>query len=407
MADTVLTINCPKCQAVIPLDEALRAKVLADENAQHERALEEFRTASDAKLKEVSKAAATQVEEAGKAAAALAWQQASQEFETRETALTTALEAERTRTAKLLGLATELTAKNRNLEHKDQERDLEYQKKFTGEEQRIRTAAREEAAEEHRLKDAEKDERLRQAREQVETLKRKIEQGSQQTQGDVLEVALEDRLRNACPDDDIVKVKQGQRGADVKQHLKSRHGHPFGTILWEGKHANWSHEWLAKLRGDKREAKADFAVLVAVQPPGVEIFAEMEGVWVVQWRYVELLEMMLRGRLIAVAAERASQAAGDNEKERTSQYVHSLGFRHRIEAQAEGLAYLVQELDREKRWFHPKWARQEREIHKIRDSLLGMYGDLQAVTGRSLTAIPALEPIDPAELTGGPIIYIS
>ena len=33
----------------------------------------------------------------------------------------------------------------------------------------------------------------------------------------------------------------------------------------------------------------------------------------------------------------------------------------------------------------------EKEIRKIIDSTQGMYGDLQAVTGRSLMAIPTLE----------------
>jgi hypothetical protein len=49
------------------------------------------------------------------------------------------------------------------------------------------------------------------------------------------------------------------------------------------------------------------------------------------------------------------------------------------------------DVEREKRWFATKWARQEKEIRKIIDSTQGMYGDLQAVTGRSLAAIPALE----------------
>jgi hypothetical protein len=51
----------------------------------------------------------------------------------------------------------------------------------------------------------------------------------------------------------------------------------------------------------------------------------------------------------------------------------------------------LSDVEREKRWFETKWARQEKEIRKIIDSTQGMYGDLQAVTGRSLMAIPTLE----------------
>ncbi len=50
----------------------------------------------------------------------------------------------------------------------------------------------------------------------------------------------------------------------------------------------------------------------------------------------------------------------------------------------------MNDVEREKRWFETKWARQE-EIRRIIDSTQGMYGDLQAVTGRSLPTIAALE----------------
>ena len=66
-------------------------------------------------------------------------------------------------------------------------------------------------------------------------------------------------------------------------------------------------------------------------------------------------------------------------------------FRHRFQAIVEGFSHLWKDIESEKRWFATKWARQEKEIRKIIDGTQGMYGDLQAVTGRSLGAIPALE----------------
>ena len=72
-------------------------------------------------------------------------------------------------------------------------------------------------------------------------------------------------------------------------------------------------------------------------------------------------------------------------------YLTSVEFQHRVQAIVEGFTYLLTDVEREKRWFATKWARQEKEIRKIIDSTQGMYGDLQAVTGRSLIAIPTLE----------------
>src|SRR4051794_23661735 len=95
--------------------------------------------------------------------------------------------------------------------------------------------------------------------------------------------------------------------------------------------------------------------------------------------------------LIAVYAERANQAGKDEKMEILYSYLISPEFQHRVQAIVEGFTYLLNDVEREKRWFETKWARQEKEIRKIIDSTQGMYGDLQAVTGRSLPTIAALE----------------
>jgi hypothetical protein len=219
-----------------------------------------------------------------------------------------------------------------------------------------------------------------------------MQQGSQQTQGEVLELELEELLRQEFTDDEITEVKKGQRGADVLQKVNDRRGRLCGTILWETKNAKWQETWLSKLRADQREAKAQIAVLVAVQPPAeVETFLERDGVWIVHRRYARVLALMLRRSLIEIYAERANQAGKDEKMEVLYRYLTSVEFRHRLQAIVEGFSHLWKDVESEKRWFATKWARQEKEIRKIIDSTQGMYGDLQAVTGRSLTAIPALE----------------
>src|SRR3982750_4524210 len=82
-------------------------------------------------------------------------------------------------------------------------------------------------------------------------------------------------------------------------------------------------------------------------------------------------------------------------------YLTSPEFQHRVQAIVEGFTYLLNDVEREKRWFETKWARQEKEIRKIIDSTQGMYGDLQAVTGRSLPTIAALELPEMTAATDG------
>jgi hypothetical protein len=368
------TLKCPKCGADIPLSDAFRheieAELLAGERARHAKDLEEARTA----------------------AALTAAKKAERDYTTREAALKAEAGEERERNTQLIKQLEELIGQVRALKRRDEERELTYKQRLAEDEDRIRTDTHRKVVEEFLLKDREKDKRLNDALQQVEELKRKMQQGSQQTQGEVLELELEQLLREEFRDDEITEVKKGQRGADVLQKVRDRRGQVCGTILWETKNAKWQPAWLSKLREDQRQAKAEIAVLVAVQPPpDVEIFAERERVWIVRWQYAKVLAVMLRRTLMEISDERTNQASKDDKMEALYQYLTSVEFRHRIQAMAEGFNYLLKDVEDEKRWFAKKWARQEKEIRKIVESTHGMYGDLQAVTGRSLNAIPALE----------------
>jgi hypothetical protein len=370
----ITDLRCPKCAHEFPLSDALRkemeTEILADERERHTMELDEARTA----------------------AASAAAQKANRDHLAREAALRAEATEERERNTRLLKQLGDLTEEIRALKRKDEERELAYKQQFAQEENRIRAETRKRVVEEYLLKDREKDKRLADALHQVEALKAKMQQGSQQTQGEVLELEIEELLRQEFKDDEITEVRKGQRGADVLQKVNDRRGRACGAILWETKNAKWQEAWLAKLRADQREAKAQIAVLVAVQtPPDIDTFLEREGVWIVQQRHAKILAFMLRRSLIEVYAERVNEAGKDEKMEMLYKYLTSVEFKHRIQAIVEGFNRLWDDVESEKRWFATKWARQEKEIRKIIDGTHGMYGDLQAVTGRSLGPIPTLE----------------
>ena len=155
-------------------------------------------------------------------------------------------EEERSRNKKLLDELSSLNDEIRKLRRKDEERELEMKKHIAAEEEKIRNESRKKAIEEHELKDQEKDKKLRDALGQIEEMKRRIEQGSQQTQGEVLELELEELLKKEFPTDQISEVKKGQRGADVLQTVIDKRGRSCGTILWESKNAAWSGSWVGE-----------------------------------------------------------------------------------------------------------------------------------------------------------------
>lgn len=98
--------------------------------------------------------------------------------------------------------------------------ELEAQKKLSESEDKIRQDALKTSDESHRLKMLEMEKKLTDTQAALEAAQRKASQGSQQNQGEVLELDLEQRLREEFPFDDITEVKKGQRGADVRQTVK-------------------------------------------------------------------------------------------------------------------------------------------------------------------------------------------
>ena len=302
------------------------------------------------------------------------------------------LDSEKLRNKKLIGQIDELLGEVRKLREKDEDREIEMKKKLMEEEEKIKTDARQKAEDEHKLKDLEKDKKMQDVLKANEELRKKIEQGSQQTQGETLELELESKLKSEFPTDKILEVKKGQRGADVSQEVIDKLGRSCGIILWESKNAEWTNGWIGKLKEDQRQAKADLAVLVSVKlPEGVDSFAYREGVWIVSWKHFIPLSWSLRFNLVSLYHERQSNEGKDEKMKVLYQYLTGTEFKNRVEGIIDAFTNLQEELEKEKRYFNVKWARQEKEIRKVVDHTHGMYGDLQAVIGKSLPEIKSLE----------------
>ncbi len=296
------------------------------------------------------------------------------------------------RAGKLTHQIEELLDEKRELKAKAEEMEIEIKKKIMEAEDRIKVETKQKTEEEHKLKDLEKDKKLTDALTQIEVLKTKIQQGSQQTQGESLELELEEKLRAEFPMDKITDVKKGQRGADITQIVVDKLGRSSGTILWESKNAKWSDGWISKLKEDGRQAKADLLVLVTVQmPTGIENFVYKEGVWVSDIKNYLPLAWSLRFNLVSLYHERQSSEGKDEKMKILYSYLTGTEFRNRVEGIVEAFGNLQEELETEKRYFNKKWARQEKEIRKVIDHTHGMYGDLQGVIGKSLPELNDLK----------------
>jgi len=287
----------------------------------------------------------------------------------------------------------ELIKKQRELDDAKRELELTVAKRVQDGLIEARTFAKKEAEEEQKFKVMEKEQTIAAMQKQIEDLKRRAEQGSQQLQGEVQELELENLLRLKFPYDGIDPVPKGEYGGDVLHRVVGTGGQPCGVILWEFKRTkNWSDAWLVKLRDDQRSAKAEIAIIVSHSlPKGVETFELIEGVWVTHPRATLPVAMILRQSLLEVALARQSSEGQQTKTEMVYQYLTGPRFRQRVEAIVEAFSTMQQDLERERKAIMKQWAKREEQIERVMTATVGMYGDLQGIAGRSLQEIEGLE----------------
>jgi hypothetical protein len=230
---------------------------------------------------------------------------------------------------------------------------------------------------------------------QVDEMRRKAEQGSQQLQGEVLELALEEGLRRTFPLDQIEEVKKGVRGGDVIQRVQSRSGAVAGVLLWETKRAaTWSPQWLTKLKEDMRSVSADVGVLVTMPsavPKDWTVNQQMgllDDVWVVTWQMAVQVAEALRISILDVHKQRVASAGKGEKMEAVYDYVTSPQFAQKLKAVLESFQRMREELEAEKNQTLQRWARREKQLEAGRTALLGVGGEIQGLAQQDL---PQLE----------------
>jgi hypothetical protein len=293
-------------------------------------------------------------------------------------------------------------------EEAKRETELTVARRLDEERVKVRDQALRERDAEYRLKLGDKDAQLQSMQVQIEELRRRGSQGPQQLVGDVLEIDLLETLQDACPTDRFERARKGQRGADVLQTVLSSSGFVCGTILWESKRTkNWSEPWLAKLREDQRDEKADIAALATESlPEGVSTFSLREGVWVISLAEVIPVAWSLRHLLIEVAGIRRAGALADSSKDHVFTYLTSAPFRQRITRVVEAYGEMRSELEKEKRSASTQFSKREKQLDRVLGGITGFYGDLQGIVGSGLPPVDGLMLDAPEEPSDKPRLSI-
>ena len=405
MAEQIIV--CPHCNKEIPLTEAITHKIQEDIRKKFEadsrKREEEFTKREDiivAKEKEIIRSQELIKEEVAKKLELekpKLEREATKKAEEKSALKLKALNDEIVSTDKKLQEAQknelELRKQRKELENREQFLELEIARKVDAGKARIQQDAIRKADDEHLLKDREKEKHIADLRRQIGDLKRKAEQGSQQMQGEVLELELEEMLKSAFPYDLIEPVPKGIRGADVLQKVNNPVGQYCGTIIWELKRTKtWSNGWVDKLKNDQRDMKAEIAVLMTIAlPKEINSFGCCRGVWITNCASAISLATALRMGIVEAANIKQATVGKHEKMEILYSYLSGSEFRQKIEGIVEAFVSMKQDLDGEKRAMEKIWAKREKQIVRVIRTTAKMYGDMQGIIGASLPQIKNLE----------------
>jgi len=292
--------------------------------------------------------------------------------------------------------------KTRELDDAKRELDLSVQRKVQESLAAVRDQAKAEAEDSLKTKVSEKEAQITGMQRQIEELRRKADQGSQQLQGEAFELELEALLRNRFSGDIIEPVPRGEFGGDIIHRVRNHVAQICGTMLWEAKSTKaWNNRWLEKLRADQRSTNAEIGLIVSnVLPAGVETFDRIDNVWVTKKRFAIPLAIALRQSLIQVANSRQAAIGQRTKMEMVYQYLTGPQFRHRIDVIVEKFTDMQSDLDRERKAMVRIWAKREEQLKSVIDSSAGLYGDLQGIAGRALPEIDSLDFLKIGDVPG-------
>ena len=400
-------IQCPKCGEIINVQSLvyrqIKAKILHENletrqqleqewrayeqaykelNAQKENLQEQIKSATKESLKQERAKLQMELKE-----------ELTQEYSVAMESLKNELDAKSEQVKELNASKIEIDKLKREKDEMESRIKAQEQERLSQEMTAFKERFQKEVEEKNAMRFREKEQQLESLKTQIEEMKRKMEVTSQQLQGEVQELAIEEYLKAQFGLDEIVEIKKGVSGADCLQIVHTREIPNCGQIYYESKRTKtFSKEWIEKLKSDMRQKGVEVGVIVTeAMPAGMERMGLLEGVWVCSFEEFKALCAVLREGVISVQRARKSQENKHDKMHLLYHYLTSAEFKMQIEAIVEGFTQMQSDLDAEKRAMQKLWKQREKQLQKVLTNSIDLYGSIQGIAGNAIGNIKQLE----------------
>lgn len=393
-------IHCPKCQHEINIESVLAERIEAEQNAKFLARLRELEVREQGIATEKqnlqSQLNALLAQEKAKLVPQLkAAINAEKEVELKN--LQTELGEKSQQVANLRKNEGDLLRQKRQLEEAQAGIDAEIEKRLATEREALVAQLKEKAQYDNALAIKQKDIVIEQMKTQVEDMKRRMEQGSMQLQGEAQELVLEEMLRDTHRFDTIEEIKKGENGADILQVVHNRLGQKCGSILYESKNTKaFSESWVQKLKEDMLLKKADLGVIVTqAMPKGVSTFEQREeNLWICAFEHLKALTFVLRAALLRVDEVKIVQANQGEKSKMLYDYLMGNDFKNQLKAVHDTFANMHTSLFKEKKAALANFKKREKEIDRIMVNLSGIAGSINGISGQTVAEFAEFEVVE-------------
>lgn len=393
MVKEVQKIECPKCGTAIDVNNILYHQLHEKVDQEYRSKLSELDKQKD-KVNEaieegVKKLMQTEKSKLEKKIKAQITEETSAEIQSYQEQL-----KEKTGEIKQLNkIKSELAQARREKDELQEKIESEYQEKLNTSIKEEKGKIRTQIERENELKISEKDRMIENLNGQMKDMQRKIEQGSMQVQGEIQELAIEEFLKVNFPLDAIDEIKKGARGADCYQIVNTHSQQNCGSIYYESKRTkDFQASWIEKFKDDMRQRNATFGVLVTeVLPKNMERMGKLDGIWLCTFTEFKGLCFVLRESIILYSNIVASQENKGEKMTMLYDFLTSNEFRMQIEAIVEGFSQMNSDLASERRSMEMIWKKREKQIQKVLQNTIHMYGNIKGIAGSAIGTIKALE----------------
>ena len=404
MNDNDQTITCPHCDGHIDMTDLMRGQISKQLKTEHQAELQVLKTNFDQQLEEQTSKQRGLTKDYAAQKAQEATERAQTEMSELVAALNTQLEESNSKVQKLHAATANVEQMKRehSAERAKYEADSEvkFSSKLSEEAEKQREALENQNETRLKQKMVEQELEASQLRKQLKdqenltaVMTKKLEQGSQQLQGEAAELVIENFLKNEYEFDSIQEIKKGVKGADVLQIIHTREIADCGSIYYESKNTqDFKKEWIPKLQRDMLANKSNVGIIVTrTMPSDMPRSGSRDGIWICSFEDFKTVVAIHRASIIQLKVQSMTQDNRNDKKDVLYDFVTSQAYQARVQSLVNTFIDMQSTLKKEQRTQAVSWKIREKQIENIISSTTDMYGSIKGIAGNSVKSIPELE----------------